>query len=293
MAENNPSKKGQLITLRKIINIFLETPNEGKITVFYTFLNRGESKVDIIKMPRPYDPQKKKYVYLANLEIKDTEGKLLEVLPQKDPQCGQDLLCIKYTVEPNEQKTLILSYTFRTNVKYGGKLIKYVEFPFYVTVRSGSSCYLHLTPPHRLSLKCREVRVLKEPIPSTSTGKSTSINSYEIIAEPPESRGTSIRFSQGIFEVRIVVKYPESVRTWLYSVLIFPFISILIKLQNLLVYLGVLNMPSIELSTSVILSCIGTLIATRVWLFDETLTNRLNILYIILIIILTAALLFP
>jgi len=59
-------------------------------------------------------------MYLANLEVKDSEGKLLEIMPQRDPACGQGLLCIRYTIQPNEQKTIVMTHTFRFPVEYGG-----------------------------------------------------------------------------------------------------------------------------------------------------------------------------
>lgn len=281
-----------LANLRRIINLYLETPIEGKATIFLTFLNKGENRVDIIKFPRPFDPEKQKYVYLANLEVKDSEGRLLEIIPQRDLRCGKNLLCIRHVIEPKEQKTVIVSYTLRLPVKYGGRLIKFAEFRFPIIGAPESSSYLHVTPPPNLSLRLMEVKTIAELAPSTSMEEGTS---YEVLAEPPKSRGISIRFEgKGASEARIKIEFPKSVRTWLYSVLVLPFVSIFLKLLNLLRINALFGLSLPLVSLPVILSCIGALVATRVWLFyDEFLTDRLNMLYIALLIVLAMICLFP
>ncbi|MEM3138075.1 MAG: hypothetical protein QW760_06105, partial [Thermofilaceae archaeon] len=217
-----------LILVRQIINVFLENPVEGKIISLLTLLNDGEDKIDIIKFSRPYDPASEKYLYLVNIEVRDNKGILLEIIPQRDPCFGENLLCIKYTIEPKTQKTIIMSHTLRPRVKYGGKLIKFVEFPHYLIGMHKSSNYLHVTPPPNLSLKLVKVKPLAptQPIPLTSVERCR----YEVLAKPPKCRGFSIRFEgECVFETTIKVEFPKSVRIWLYSVLVLPCISLFVK----------------------------------------------------------------
>ena len=269
---------GGLRYLRQIINIDFITPCEAKIKIHNTYKNDGDPYSNILMIERP--KIKNKHIYLANLEVRDQEGNILNIMPQTDCDCKNGYICINSYFDKNELKTIIYNYNYRPDTERSGVIINSHIFHFDLFDQNFSSKYLHISPPNRLNLTCNDLTRIR------------NINGTEIISCPPKSSGISIRSKDVPLSLNSVkIEFPNTHKIWIFSMLFLPFSLVLIdviKIINIIFSYtltnNILKYVSTNLST-LKYGAITSLIATRVWLFyEEHLTKNINYIYVIFII---------
>ena len=279
--------------IRIIAEVKMTTPTEANVVYCMTLKNEAQTQVEVYKFPRPRN------MYFQRLEVLDAGGRYLEVLKQGDPRCGEGYVCILLSppMKPGEQRTIIVRCAMVPEPKIEGRLIKHSTVRFVVPVGKNLTAYLHVLPPRRMVLAYRGVEENVEafyyqPPVGGSTSRATREEVSELATPKMGSRYVSLRFKpsqDAVYIVKLGVEYPRSLRLWLLCLLFTGALWAAYKL--LLPVLSRLTGAALpQVTATAMVTLMGALVGTRIWLFEESLMKALSYAYLVVLLLMMASL---